>query len=703
MADKFQLKALITGVDKLSPTLDGIRKNVAKLRKNLRQSGMAEVDFGQVAAITAPLVGAAKAAIDFESSMADVRKVVDFDTPQQFAAMNAEIRTMALQLPMAAKDIAAIYAQGGSAGVARGELKAFAQDAVKMGVAFGFTAEQSGEQMAAWRAAMGLTQDQVRGLADQINYLDAQGNSSAKNVADVVTRVGSIGKVAGLSSGTIAALAATMDAVKVPTDVAATGIKNFVLALTKGSAASKSQQETLKALRLDAGKVAKSMQLDAKGTVLDVLSRIKAIDPSKQAAVLSELFGEESIGAIAPFISNLNLLKTNLRLVGDATGYAGSMSKEFDVRAATTANSLQLFWNRITDVGISVGNVLLPPLNEFMALAGPMVTGLSNMAAANPWLIKGLLGAGAALLGMRLAVMATVGALNLFNAVSQLSPVGMAVRVLVLAAGFLLSNWGKVAPFFSQMWDGISQRFSATVAFIRDLLGWQPLAAAAGNWLPVKAFFTELWDGVSQVFSGAAGVIKTYLGWTPLGMVINNWQPLKAFFSALWEGVGVLFALAWQRIRASCESFAPLEVLSLYWAPVAAFFTSLWNGIGVLFDLGWQGIKAGFENFTPLGLLMKNWEPIVAYFKGLWDRVQPYIRPLLDAANSVSRATSDVVGQKLNAGTSIIKGATQAARAELTVNLNNAPTGTRVEQPVTSNAKLTVNQNTGRRSLAPAR
>ncbi|MCP1289817.1 phage tail tape measure protein [Chromobacterium sp. S0633] len=618
MADKFQLKALITGVDKLSPTLDGIRKNVAKLRKNLRQSGMAEIDFGKVAAVTAPLVGAAKAAIDFESAMADVRKVVDFDTPQQFAEMNNEIRQMALQLPMAAKEIAAIYAQGGSSGVARGELKAFAQDAVKMGVAFGFTAEQSGEQMAAWRAAMGLTQDGVRALADQINYLDAKGNSSAKNVAQVVTRVGSIGKVAGLSSSTIAALSATMDAVKVPTDVAATGIKNFVLALTQGTAASKSQKETLKALRLDAGKVAKAMQMDSKGTVLDVLNRIKSVDASKQAAVLSELFGKESIEAIAPFISNLDLLKTNLKLVGDATGYAGSMSKEFDVRAATTANSLQLFWNRVTDVGIAVGNVLLPPLNEFMAMAGPMVTSLSNMAAANPWLIKGLLGAGAAMLGMRLALMATVGALNLFNAVASLSPVGIAIRVMALAAGFLLSNWGQVGPFFSRLWDGIKRVVSTGVEFI-----------------------------------------KTYLGWTPLGVVLNNWQPLSEFFGALWDGLKVVF------------------------------------------DAGWQFIKWGFENFTPLGLIIKNWEPIVAFFKSMWERVKPYIEPMISAAKWAGNAVSGVVGQSLNAGTSIIKGATQQAKAELTVNLNGAPAGTRVEQPATTNTKLTVNQNNGRRSLAP--
>ncbi|NDV11678.1 phage tail tape measure protein [Crenobacter caeni] len=614
MADKFQLKALITGVDQLSPKLDGIRKNVASLRKSLRQSGMAEIDFGAVAAVTAPLVGAVKAAIDFESSMADVRKVVDFDTPQQFAQMSDEIREMSLRLPMAAKDIAAIYAQGGSAGIARSELQGFADDAVKMGVAFGLTAQESGEQMAAWRASMGLTQDGVRALSDQINYLDAAGNSSAKNVAAVVTRVGAIGKVAGLSSGTVAALAATMDAVKVPSDVAATGIKNFVLALTQGNAATKSQKETLQALRLDASKVAQSMQVDSKGTVLDILQRIKSIDPSKQASVLSELFGKESIEAIAPFLSNLDMLKTNLLLVGDSTGYAGSMQKEFDLRAQTTANSLQLFWNRITDVGIAVGSVLLPPLNEFMAVVGPMITSMSSMAAANPWLIKGLLGAGAAVLGLRVAGMALVGALNLANMAMRMSPIGM----FAMAAGFVVANWKDIGPFFSRMWAGIR-----------------------------------------SVFDAGVGFVKTYLGWTPLGVVLNNWEPLKAFFSALW------------------------------------------GGIKLLFDVAWQGIKFGFENFTPLGLLIKNWEPIVAYFKSLWEKVRPIIEPLMGAAKGFGGAVSGAAGRALNAGTSVIKGATQAARAELTVNLNNAPAGTRVERPATSNTRLTVNQNTGRRSLAP--
>lgn len=45
MADKFQLKALITGVDKLSPVMTGVRKNAAMLRKQLNSSGLGKITF----------------------------------------------------------------------------------------------------------------------------------------------------------------------------------------------------------------------------------------------------------------------------------------------------------------------------------------------------------------------------------------------------------------------------------------------------------------------------------------------------------------------------------------------------------------------------------------------------------------------------------------------------------------------------------
>ena len=55
--------------------------------------------------------------------------------------------------------------------------------------------------MAQWRTAFNMTQDEVAGLADKINYLGNTGPANAKKISDIVTRIGPLGGVAGVASG----------------------------------------------------------------------------------------------------------------------------------------------------------------------------------------------------------------------------------------------------------------------------------------------------------------------------------------------------------------------------------------------------------------------------------------------------------------------------------------------------------------------
>ncbi|WP_422402640.1 phage tail tape measure protein [Pseudomonas sp. GZD-209] len=499
MADKFQLKALITGVDKLSPTLAGIRKNVSSFQKGLEKTGLGKIGFRDLiagGAIAAPFVAGISKAIEFESQMADVKKVVDFDTPQQFKQMGDDIGRMSERLPMAAGDIAKIVAAGGQSGIAKNELLGFAEAAVKMGVAFDQTADQSGEMMAKWRTSFKMGQDDVVALADKINYLGNTGPANTKQISGIVTRIGPLGEIAGLASGQIAALGATMAGVGVEEEVAATGIKNFMLAMTKGSAATKSQAEAFKALRLDSKEVAKAMQTDAQGAVLGILDRIKDVDKSKQAGLMANLFGSESITAIAPLLTNLDLLKGNLQKVADEKGYSGSMDKEYASRAATTANNLQLLRNTIDGVGRALGNALLPGLNEAVDSIRPLISYTAAMIEANPNLVRGLVGAGVAFTGIRAAIVAATVATKVMGLALAASPIGLIAIGIAAAAGLIIANWETVGPFFSAMWELI------------------------------KAYTVPAWE-----------MLKEFAAWTPLGFIIKNWEPIAGFFKSLWDKV----------------------------------------------------------------------------------------------------------------------------------------------------------------------
>ncbi|WP_238596479.1 phage tail tape measure protein [Pseudomonas sp. MF6396] len=485
MADKFQLKALITGVDKLSPVMTGVRKNAAMLRKQLNSSGLGKITFMdavQGGAIAAPFVMGVQAAMKFESAMADVKKVVNFDTPEQFKAMSNDVLDLSERLPMAADGIAQIVAAGGQSGIAREELNKFAEDAVKMGVAFDQTAAQSGEMMAKWRTAFHMSQDEVVTLADKINYLGNTGAASTAQISAIVTAIGPLGEVAGVNAGQLAAMGSALAGVGIAQDVAATGIKNFMLTMTAGNAATKSQREAYKALRLDANEIAQGMQTDSEGTMTRVLKTLAKVDKAKQAAVLTSLFGKESVGAIAPLLTNLDTLQKNFRSVGKEGDFAGSMQDEYTARAATTENGLQLLQNRVTRLGITVGTVLLPPFNDFMATVGPIISNVTELAGAHPWLIKGILGAAVGFTVLRLATAGATGALTLMNAVASMSPIGLVVRGIALAAGLLIGNWSTVGPYFAQVWALVKDPAMAVWGWMKQAFNWTPLGMIVANW-----------------------------------------------------------------------------------------------------------------------------------------------------------------------------------------------------------------------------
>lgn len=515
MADKFQLKALITGVDKLSPTLAGVRKNISTFRKNLESTGLGKIGWSDIitgGAMAAPFIAGARAAIDFESQMADVRKVVDFDTPEQFKKMGDDIGRMSERLPMAATDIAKIVAAGGQSGVARNELLGFAEAAVKMGIAFDQTADESGDMMATWRTAFRMTQSEVVSLADQINYLGNTGPAKTKQITAIVTEVGALGEVAGMSSAQIAAIGATMAGVGVKQDVAATGIKNFMLAMTKGTAATKGQAEAFKALRLDSKTVAEAMQKDGQGTTLDLLKRISLIDAAKRPAILSELFGTESITAITPLLTNLELLRSNLEKVSDAQKFAGSMEQEYASRAATTANNLQQLRNGIDSVARAIGDALLPGINAVIDQLRPWISQVAQMIKDSPQLVRGIVIAGAAFTALRAAVFAATVATRVLGVAFAATPIGLIAVGIAAAAGLIVANWDKLGPFFGALWELIKAYTTPFMAFLQSVFAWVPMDLIRKNWEPIVGWFKGLWDRVSpylepllKLFGGGDG------------------------------------------------------------------------------------------------------------------------------------------------------------------------------------------------------
>lgn len=404
MASSKELELAVKIAGKLDASygnaLSGAAKQANAWSKTAQKAAqIATAAFAAVGTATAAAtVASVKNAISYESSMADVAKVVDGlkddngELTAQYYEMSDALLELSTRIPMTAEELTQIAAAAGQSGIARKEIVGFAEDAAKMGVAFDTTADQAGTWMAQWRTAFKMNQKEVTTLADQINYLGNVSGANALQLSSIVTAVGSLGDVGGLSAAQIAAIGDTMASVGVGEDVAATGIAKMITTMTAGSAATEKQSKVLKKLGIDATDLANRMQTDAQGAIIDFMEALQKLPKAEQAAALKNYFGQESIKPISALYTNLDELKKHFNQVADASLYAGSMEDEYASRSATTENSIQLAKNALMRLSITYGQMFAP----YVKLAADKVTEFLNkltemkpqMEAAFGWIMS---------------------------------------------------------------------------------------------------------------------------------------------------------------------------------------------------------------------------------------------------------------------------------------------------------------------------
>lgn len=610
-----------------------------------RISGLGQIA-KQAAAIASAAWGALKigefvtdsvqAAVDFESAMADVAKVVDGlrdengNLTDSYYAMSDSIVQMSKDIPMAAEDLAAITAAAGTAGIAADELTTFTETAAKMGVAFDTTAEQAGDWMAKWRTSFSMGQEEVTALADQINYLSNNSASTASEISTIVTAVGPLGDVAGISAAQIAALGSTMVGVGVQQDVAATGIRKLATTMVAGSSATKAQATVLQQLGLDATEMAERMQTDAEGAILTFLEAVSKLPEAEQVAALKNYFGQESVGAIAPLLTNLDVLRERFEMVADAQLYAGSMDAEYAARAATTANNIQLYENRIAALKIQIGNYLLPVVNKVLGAASTGLDWLSDKIASAEGTVSGFIGT------------VQSKALAIFTMIRpKLESIGVkAQEIFTVLSGQLTAAFEAVQPTLNWIIDTALPTAISAVLDLVDAFGSvvitalefkEVLIAAAAVYGAFKAgkALQSMIQGFQQAKVTLALFKASAQGATIAQAAFNGTLTLGETLTALFTGQVTLAQLAqagWATVTgAVTKAFGALNAV-LMANPIVLIVTAIAAVIAILVVLYTK--CEGFRNFVNsvasaiVGFVKNAASAIAGFFKNLWATIQ---------------------------------------------------------------------------------
>ena len=550
---------------------------------------------GAVAGVAFPV----KLAVEFESAMADVKKVVDFDTPKQFKEMEQDILRLTRTIPMAGTELAKITASGGQLGVARKDLPKFTETIAKMSVAFDMAADQAGDSMAKLANVYQIPIDQIGKLGDAVNHLSNSSPAKAGDIINTLGRVGGVAKQFGLTEIQTTSLSNAFISLGKTPEIAGTAINGMLTKLMTADKQGAKFQQALKNMGIESKDLKKAIKENGEQALMDFLKQVGKLPKENQMGALVDLFGLEYADDVAVLVGGLETYKKSIDELKKTSkdgkpAFIGSMDKEFAARSATTANNWQIFKNSLTEIGITAGSVLLPALNQLMTTIRPIINSFADWASKNPEVVSALvhLAAGFAALKVGGLMFRFVGnELSGFMVSFRLAKALLGVDWLATVIRFK-SGIGALARIFGVVKTAATLLGSGLMSLGRFLL-MSPIGIALAllgvaaymlykNWAGVVGGARALWQDLSNFISGVVNSIASFFG--------TCWERIKAFFNS---GIGNISAqiINWSPLGLFYQSFA--SVMSWFGVQLPSSFTQF--GANIIQGL-WNGLKSKIES-----------------------------------------------------------------------------------------------------------
>ena len=550
---------------------------------------------GAVAGVAFPV----KLAVEFESARADVKTVVDFDTPKQFKEMEQDILRLTRTIPMAGTELAKITASGGQLGVARKDLPKFTETIAKMSVAFDMAADQAGDSMAKLANVYQIPIDQIGKLGDAVNHLSNSSPAKAGDIINTLGRVGGVAKQFGLTEIQTTSLSNAFISLGKTPEIAGTAINGMLTKLMTADKQGAKFQKALKNMGMESKDLKKAIKENGEQALMDFLKQVGKLPKENQMGALVDLFGLEYADDVAVLVSGLETYKKSINELKKTSkdgkpAFIGSMDKEFAARSATTANNWQIFKNSLTEIGITAGSVLLPALNQLMTTIRPIINSFADWASKNPEVVSALVHLAAGFAALK------VGGLMFRFVGNELSGLMVSFR---LAKALLGVDWlatvirfksgiGALARIFGVVKTAATLLGSGLMSLGRFLL-MSPIGIALAllgvaayllykNWDGVVGGAKALWQDLSNFISGIVNSIASFFG--------TCWERIKAFFNS---GIGNISAqiINWSPLGLFYRSFA--SVLSWFGVQLPSSFTQF--GANIIQGL-WNGLKSKIES-----------------------------------------------------------------------------------------------------------
>ena len=607
---------------------------------------------GMAGALAVPV----KLAVDLENAQADLKKVADFSSKQMETGFYKAMRNFSENSPLSQVELFQIAGAGAQAGIKTDELERYTKDAAKIKVAFDMNTEAAGNFLAKTRAQLNLDQNGVMEYANVINYLANNVAATAPEIADISSRVAGLGGMAGISKEGVAALGASLVSVGVPSEVAATGLKNISLGLMAGTSATKKQAAAFKSLGLDVEDVAKRMTKDGEGTLIDVFQRIKKLPKDVQAATLKNLFGKESIQSASELAKHIDEVSKNMKNAHDKSKTNGSVDAEYNQRLKTMGNAFSTLKNRVVNMGVDLGSALGPSLVQVANSIGPLITKFSQLIQKHPQLTANILKAVAGFAAFKIGIGGLAkGFAPVFSGISK----GIHIFDKFKAAGSFAEGFktafpaiSKVGSMFKKVGLAIKAAFMANpvILIIAAIVAVIAIVVVLYNkcaWFrngvnaifkAVANFIKQVWQGikptVTNVITGIKNIVKQGVDFIKL-----VWKIIKPTVMEVWNAIKTAASVAMKGITILVK--ASIAVLKAVWKVLKPVVVAVWNAIKAVVLMVIKIIVVYIKTY--INIIKAAWKVLTIAVKVVWTVIKAVILVVIVAIVVVIRTNIMII------------------------------------------------------------
>lgn len=345
---------------------------------------------GAIALGTA-LVASTKAAIDFETSFRGIRKTVQ-GTEKQFAQLEKQNRQLARSLGENVNTINQIGQTAGQLGIAVGQIAQFEKTVVKMAAATDLTANAAATAFGGFMAVLKLTAKDVDRLAAEIVDLGNTYAGTESEISGLLNRIAGAGAVLKMPAADLAAIAAAFSHVRVEQEAAGTAIQKVFLALQRAAVVGGEELQNFSTML---GIATQEFQRMARTDPTEVFIRfVEALGKSGEEAQLwlkqLGLTDQRLTRTFLKMAASGDVLRGSVEQGNEAYKEGIAHTEEFEKALGTTAGQMRLARAAITDIGISVGTMLLPALKELAQVVVLAADGMQILGNATGSLQDGL-------------------------------------------------------------------------------------------------------------------------------------------------------------------------------------------------------------------------------------------------------------------------------------------------------------------------